>query len=297
MIGAGAMPLGRQVVLGLAALCVGEGLRGQSLELRFLDVGQGDAIFMRSGGKVALVDAGRSDAIVARLDALGVDTIDLLIVSHNHADHLGGVPAVLRRFPVRFYLDNGVPASTDVSREALYVVEGLGITYLTDTARTIRLGDATLRILGSPWLEPDPDDQNNASVGVVVEQGTFKALLTGDSQVPELGAWLAQINIPDVDVLKAGHHGSDNGLTPDWLERTSPEVVVISVGRDNAYGHPHPWALDEYRATGAAIFRTDRDGEVIVLVCADGRYSVATQAKRDEPALPCPEAPLHKRGP
>lgn len=285
----------RALLVG-AALLLAQALPAQILEMRFLDVGQGDAILLRSIGKVALIDAGRSPGITARLDALGVDTVDLLLVSHNHADHLGGVPAVLQRFPVRYYLDNGVPAPTQVYREAIRLVEKLGITYLRPTARTIRLGDARLRILPLS-LEGDPADQNNSSVGVVVECGLFKALLTGDSEVAELSAWLALIDVPNVDVLKAGHHGSDNGLTPEWLERTAPAVVVINVGRDNAYGHPQPWALEQYRATGAEIYRTDRDGDVIVLVCADGTHMVATEANDDVPADPCPEPPLPKRGP
>jgi beta-lactamase superfamily II metal-dependent hydrolase len=272
------------------------GLRGQGLELRFLDVGQGDAVFIRSGGKVALMDAGRSgDVVLSRLASLGVDTIDLLIVSHNHADHIGGVPTLLQRLPIRFYLDNGVPAATDAYRQAIGLVDALGVTYLDATSRMIRLGGATLSILSLP-LEGDPADQNNSSVGVVVELGMFKALLTGDSEVAELSAWLALIDVPDVDVLKAGHHGSDNGLTPEWLEATAPEVVVITAGGNNAYGHPQPWALEQYRATGAAIHRTDRDGEVIILVCADGTYVVATDATGGEAANPCPDAPFRKRG-
>lgn len=226
----------------LVALCLAtRGLQAQGLELRFLDVGQGDAILVRSDRKVALVDAGRSPDIVNRLNDLGVDTIDFLLVSHNHADHIGGVPALLQNFPVRHYLDNGVPASGDVYRQAIKLVEELGITYLEATARTISLGSATLRILPLS-LEGDPTDQNNSSVGVMVEYGTFRALLTGDSEVAELSAWLALESLPEVDVLKAGHHGSDNGLTPEWLERTAPDVVVVSVGSGNAYGHPQPVA-------------------------------------------------------
>jgi beta-lactamase superfamily II metal-dependent hydrolase len=179
----------------------------------------------------------------------------------------------------------------------MYLVERLGITYLQATSRTVGLGEATLQVLSLPWLEGDPADQNNSSVGIVLEYGTFKALLTGDSEVAELSAWLALESLPDVDVLKAGHHGSDNGLTPEWLQRTAPDVVVISVGRGNAYGHPHAWALEQYRLTGAKIYRTDVDGEVVVLVCSDGRYVVATEEEGDQPANPCvSEEPLRKRG-
>jgi hypothetical protein len=200
--------------LALLSCFLASGLRAQGLELRFLDVGQGDAVFIRSGGKVALMDAGRSgDVVLSLLRNLGVDTIDLLSSAT--------ITPITWWWPCSAHgpsADNGVPVRTGVYRWTTRLVEHFGITYLNATSRTITLGDAKLRILSLP-LEGDPTDQNNASVGVVVEFGTFRALLTGDSEVAELSAWLALIDVPDVDVLKAGHHGSDNGLTPGGSKR------------------------------------------------------------------------------
>jgi competence protein ComEC len=214
--------------------------------------------------------------VVARLRALGVDTIDLLVASHNHADHIGGAPAVLSSFPVRYYLDNAYPATTLIQRRVLALVRRRGVTYLAPTARTISLGEATLRVI-PPLPGVGGDGQNNRSVGILLERPRFRALMTGDSEVGLLEAWLASLDVPDVDVLKAAHHGARNGLTPAWLARTRPEVVVVSVGAGNQYGHPHAWALRHYGAGGRLVLRTDLDGEVLIAVAADGSYTVTSR--------------------
>ncbi|MDQ3556630.1 MAG: MBL fold metallo-hydrolase [Gemmatimonadota bacterium] len=248
------------------------------LEIRFLDVGQGDAALIRSGGRVALIDAGPSDALVSRLRALGVDTVDVLIASHNHADHIGGADAVLDSLAVRFYLDNGHPASTRIQRRVLERVERRGVAYLAATPRTLTLGAARLRIIPSPLSdEAAGGGQNNLSVSVVVEREGFRALFSGDSETELISALLAAERIPPVQLLKAAHHGSRNGLTPAWIARTQPELVVISLGADNGYGHPHTSALRFYCTGGRRVLRTDRSGDVAVRVHADGAYAVKTE--------------------
>jgi competence protein ComEC len=246
---------------------------GPALEIRFLDVGQGDAVLLRSNGRTALVDAGPSDAVVRRLRALGVDSIDLLVASHNHADHIGGTDAVLDSIPVRFYLDNHLPATTRIQRRVLERVEREDVVYLAPRARRIALGSAWLNVIPPPERGVG-GGQNNHSVGILVEQGGFLALLTGDSEVEEIQALLARGSLPDVALLKAAHHGSRDGVTPAWLARTRPEVVVISVGAGNSYHHPHSSALRYYCAAKRRVFRTDRNGEVIARIAADGSYEV-----------------------
>jgi len=246
------------------------------LELRFLDVGQGDAILIRHAGKTVLVDAGETDGIVAILRALGVDTIDLAVASHNHDDHIGGLDAVLQAFPVRFYLDNGHPANTRIQRRVLELVRDRGVTYrdagaLTDSV--IALGDAALRVIPSP-VTGSRVNPNDESVALVLERAGFRALLTGDSERRELGALLRGARIPDVDVLKAPHHGSRTGVIPSWLARTRPEVVAISVGTGNTYGLPDEDALAAYGEGGRAVLRTDLDGDIVVTVDSRGCYEV-----------------------
>ncbi len=246
------------------------------LELRFLDVGQGDAVLIRNGERVALIDAGPANRIVGQLRALGVEHLDLLLASHNHADHIGGMDAVLDSFPVRFYLDNGHPANTQIQQRVLERVESKGVTYLEASARTIALGDAQLRILPPPEAAGG-DEQNNRSVGVLLERGAFRALMTGDSETQLINALLASGEIPQVNVLKAAHHGSRNGVTPGWLSRTRPEVVAISVAARNNYGHPHEAAMRYYCTGGRRVLRTDQAGDIVVTVDAAGEYQVRTE--------------------
>lgn len=253
------------------------------LEVRFLDVGQGDAVLLRSSGRTVLVDAGPADRIVARLRELDVDSIDLLVASHNHSDHIGGMDAVLDSFPVRTYLDNGHPASTRIQERILKRVEDKGVTYLQASPRTISLGDTRLRVTPAP-ADVEGDEQNNRSVSLLVEHGEFQALLTGDSETELINAWLAETPPPDVEVLKAAHHGSRNGVTPAWIAQTRPEVVVISVADDNAYGHPHEAAMRYYCTGGRSVYRTDRSGDVVIEVDGAGRFNVRPERTATSPA-------------
>lgn len=267
------MPVLRLCVLWLlAALSPLPALAQDSAYARLvlLDVGQGDAIVVRSPeGKTALVDAGPGD-ITAQLQALSVDTIDLAIASHPHADHIGGMEAVFRTFPVRYYMDNGATHTTATYRSLMQWLERSTVTYLEPTARAITLGSVTLRILPPPAS----GDHNNRSVGVVIAFGEFTAILTGDSERREL-EYFRQLGVPDVAVLKAAHHGANNGVTPAWLAPTSPEVVVISAGRGNSYGHPHAGALSLYLQT-ASVYRTDLHGTITILAARDGTFDVVT---------------------
>ena len=246
-----------------------------SLQVTFLDVGQGDAILIRSPeGKVALVDAGPGDDIIGMLQHHGVTSIDVAIATHPHADHIGGMEAVIRSLPVRYYMDNGVPHTTATYMRLLRALQASDITYLQAVERTIELGSVKLRVIPPPGM----DDHNNNSIGVVVEYGDFQAMLTGDAEVEELNYFIAR-GVPRVTVLKASHHGSRDAVSPVWLSETKPQVVVISCGADNAYGYPDPWALRYYEAVASEIYRTDLHGDVAVLARADGTYEVRVGGK------------------
>jgi competence protein ComEC len=247
-------------------------LQGQQLELRFLDVGQADAALIREGGKSALVDAGASGDIMVQLQTLGIDTIDLVVASHNHTDHIGGMTAVLSGTVVRYYLDNAVPYTTATYQRTIQAVAASGAQYLRPTARTITLGAAQLRVLPPP----PSGDQNNSSVGVLVQYGEFRALLTGDSELYELQHWLSHDSVPRVHVLKVAHHGSGNGTSTAWVQATRPQVAVISVGARNSYGHPSPGVIRQWESAGARVHRTDLEGTVLVFANKDGSFVVTT---------------------
>ena len=198
------------------------------VELRFLDVGQGDAVLIRlPDGRHILVDGGRHPTEVANLLAReGVDTLELVVASHNHADHIGGLPAVLERFAVKNYLTNGIPAATAIYGRLVYAVEQSGAMARKAESRMINLRDVQLRVLSLP---PGLTTQNDNSVGLLLQYGDFRALLTGDSEHRELAHWLEHDNIPNVSLVKVAHHGALNGTTPEWVEATRPRMAVISV--------------------------------------------------------------------
>jgi competence protein ComEC len=257
-------------------------LAAQQLEIHFLNVGQGDAAIVQEGGHTAIIDAGPS-GISAFLMTLHIDTIDLVVASHPHADHIGGMPELLESHVVRFYLDNGVPHTTAIHRRTLDAVRASGAKYLTATNRTITLGTAQIHVLAPPsdsafprTTHHVPRTQNNASVGILVEYGQFRALFTGDSEREELEHWLGADAIPRVSVVKVAHHGSDNGTSASWIATTHPQVAVISVGAGNSYGHPSPLVVAQWQNAGARVYRTDRDGGVFIIANDDGSFVVTT---------------------
>ena len=261
------------LLFAVALLC---GACGRdSLDVTFLDVGQGDAVLIRTpDGRTALVDAGESDP-GQHLRARGVERIDLLVASHPHEDHIGGLGDVIGSFPVRAFLDNGVVHDTQTYHRVEATVEAHpSITYLGPQPRSIALGDASIEVLAA---DPSPNNVNDGSVKLLVRYGKFSVLLTGDAETGALDHLVSTGTVPDVTVLKASHHGSDNGFTEGLLAAAQPDVVVISVGSRNAYDHPGGLALSAYHAATGDVYRTDLDGSVRVRGFRDGRFRVATE--------------------
>jgi len=245
---------------------------GESVRVTFLDVGQGDAVLIRSPeGQTALVDAGWS-SLVTNLRALHVDELDLLVATHPHADHIGGMVNVINSIPVRFYMDNGQTHTTATYQGlASTLQQRTDITYLIAEPRSVSLGSVELEVL--PLLPIASTDFNNRSIGLVVRYGDFSAFLSGDSEVEELSFWTEQDVVPNVTVLKASHHGSYNGFTAEFLEDAEPEIVAISVG-SNTYGHPHAEALEAYTSAAETVLRTDLEGQITIVGYEDGRYEI-----------------------
>lgn len=271
----------RRLLFPLLALLLAAPLAAQdvpaseSLLIHFLDVGQGDAILIRRGGIGVMVDAGRGDDIVLWLEELGIDSLAAAIGSHNHDDHIGGMDAVLADLPVGAYYYNGRAPGNRNAEAVEDLLREEGIPAPPPPWAPIRLGDVTITVFPSR-LRGAEVSENNSSLGVLVERGSFRALLTGDSEIDELNAWMAAGDIPDVDVLKAAHHGARDAVTPGWIQCTRPEVVVISAGAGNSYGHPHEAALRYYRTGRRRVLRTDLDGTVTIVVDRAGGYEITT---------------------
>ena len=276
----------RVLICLLLGLVTGCNAPSGGLELHFIDVGQGDSILIRSpSGQNVLIDGGRrDDDALEYLRSVGITSLELVIASHADADHIGGLEEVVRAYEPSFFMDNGIPHNTATYRGLLQAVQDAGSQLVSPTERRIGLGDASLQVIPPPGDETMGNNDN--SVGVVVSYGNFGAALTGDAEQLEFGWWQenAADLLQEVEVYKAAHHGSPNGDSPESMTAFSPETVVISVGADNDYGHPSRTALELYAEAGAAVYRTDESGTVVVTASANGDYNV--DATPSESAVP-----------
>jgi competence protein ComEC len=250
------------------------------LEMHVIDVGQGDAIALRtSRGRWVLVDAGRSwrggDAgratVIPYLRREGGE-LAMFVLSHPHADHVGGAGSVIRALRPGVYLDGAYVGGSEPYRVSLADALDRGVRW-----RRVHPGDQT-RVDGMTLtvLAPDSiwmrtlDDPNDASVVVRVEYGSVRFLLMGDAERSEerwllanASAWLR------ADILKVGHHGSITSTTPDFLGAVRPRAAVVSVGAGNGYGHPSARVMAALAESGAEVLRTDQLGSIVIRT--DGR--------------------------
>jgi competence protein ComEC len=296
----------------LAALLVAGSLPGLPdgrLHLVALDVGQGDAILVRTGsGVTALFDGGPDPELLLR--RLGERLpwwqrrIDLVVLTHPHEDHVAGLVAVLERYAVRLVLEPGrdYPNPSYARFRRLAGEEPGGALRAARAGQRLALDERTgLTILYPSEADagaPLPaGDINNASVVAELLSGSFRALLTGDAEAPVEALLLDRELLHAVDVLKVGHHGSDSSDSLPFLAAVRPRVALISVGAGNDYGHPNPNAMARLAAVpGIQIHRTDREGSIEVV--SDGlRFAVqpARPAAGSIAAWPCPPLPTPRR--
>jgi beta-lactamase superfamily II metal-dependent hydrolase len=268
------------VLLGLFLVAPSATSRGQLLSswsggssrtvtVDFLDIGQGDSILIRSPeGKTALIDAGPSrDAAVQALKRKGIEAVDIVIVTHHHSDHYGGMDQVIRSFKPRYFMATGSSHTTKGYLRLLQTVKAEGITAVEPTrkSRKIELGSVILTVLPQPPITSD--EENNNSIGVRLQYGKFSVLLTGDSEEDERAWWIK--NNPDLladcTILKLAHHGSHNGTNQAWLDLVQPELAVASVGSGNEYGHPHAETIALLRRSEIPFLRTDLRGTITIV--------------------------------
>ena len=253
-----------------------------TVELLVIDVGQGDAIALRSPrGRWLLVDAGpagrdgdpEAHPAVRALRARGVRRLEALVLTHPDLDHIGGAPAVLTTLDVRAVYDPGLPAPKEDFVEVLDVAAARGVPWRAARAGgRIELDGLRLDILHPPDAIDADTESNATSVVLRLEYGEFDALLTGDAYTDVERALLPEL--PRLEVLKVGHHGSDTSTDSLLLAHTRPGVALISVGRTNRYGHPSPRVVGRLERSGAEVHRTDLEGTLSLVARDDGRYEV-----------------------
>lgn len=236
------------------------------LEVHFLDVGQGDSILIQTPGRKEniLIDGGPREAgpaVVKYLKEHGVEKINLLIATHPHEDHIGGLVEVLKDFPVERIIDSGKKHTSSTYRNYIKLIaqkqipisQGLG-------ERIVFSPNIELHILGPK--KQNYEDLNNFSVVSRLVYGKVAFLFTGDME-KEGERDLAGEDLK-ADVLKVGHHGSRSSTSAHFLRQVQPKIAIISLGAHNDYGHPHDITLKKLAKEKIDVYRTDLNGNVTV---------------------------------
>lgn len=255
--------------------------------MHFLDVGQGDAIVIETpADAVMLVDGGEpwagEEVVVPYLRRLGIRKLDMVVMTHPHYDHIGGLIPVLQSFAVKQILADGQIHTSRTYEDLLHLIDRKNIPF-----RLARAGDKVeiagldeVQILGPD--EPFLPGLNNNSVVLRLRYGSVTVLLTGDIE-REAEKRILSSGLPvRSTILKVAHHGSRSSSSKSFLKKVLPRLAVIQVGRDNPYGHPHPATLQALEeVTGHQVLRTDILGTIVIAI--DGRsYRIVSPASPAE---------------
>lgn len=241
------------------------------LKIHFIDVGQADSILIQQGNENMIIDAGNNDdeeILKNYINNLGIKDFKYVVGTHAHEDHIGSLDYIVNSFKVGKVYFPKTSSSTKTFENLLNAVNNKNMKFIAPTVgETFNLGDAKCTILapnGKTYT-----DANNYSIVIKLEYGNNSFLFTGDAEdVSEKEMIANGLNLKS-DVLKVGHHGSKSSTTDDFLDAINPKYAVISVGKDNDYGHPNNGTLDKLNKRGIKVYRTDESGTIIAT--SDGK--------------------------
>ena len=260
------------------------------LTVKMLDVGQGDAILIESGAQTVLIDTSdldERDKLKSQLQQAGVKRLDKVLLTHPHADHIGGMDLLLADFEVGEVYDNGMPSTSKIYIRYMKELKKQGIKrHGLKSGEVLDFGNGVLFKVLAPAEElvvkgsekGYKHDPNNESVVGQLIYGDFRMMFTGDAEREEENAIISAIGIDSLQsqVLKSGHHGSKTSSSKEWLRAVSPETALISCGAGNDYGHPHKETMKKYHAMKLKIFETDKNGTITLT--SDGKgYEISTE--------------------
>lgn len=236
------------------------------LYAQFIDVGQGDCtLIITPTGKHILIDTGTPDSeskLVDHLKEMDVETIDYLILTHPHADHIGGAAEVIDRFEIDKVIMPDVTTDTRTFYNVLEAIEQEGCeALLAESGSHYSVDGCTIDILGP--VTPDEENLNNSSIVCKLTYGKTSFMFTGDMETDYEKELVSMYgNKLKSDVLKVGHHGSSTSSSEEFLTCVSADIGIISCGEDNEYGHPHSKIIKRLEKYGVSYLRTDKEGTV-----------------------------------
>ena len=236
-------------------------------ELHFIDTGNSDAILIKNNNKFALIDGGDNDdeeeRVVSYLKDQGVKELEHIFATHPHADHIGGLDAVVNDIPVKnVYVSNGDSDSKTYS-DFIYAMANKGLSPSVPLLNSeFKLGSGKFKVI-SAANEKDP---NNNSLVLEYVNGNDKVLLMGDAEEKIE----RELDVSDVDLLKVGHHGSRSSSSSSFIDKINPKYAVILVGANNKYGHPHKETMDTLASKNIEIHRSDECGHIVFKSSGNG---------------------------
>ena len=265
------------------------------LEAHFLDIGQGDATVLIGAGATILIDTGRHDRsdVVPALRSIGVQHLDLVIITHAHADHVGQLDSVLAELPVDEVWMSGTPHTTATFERAITALERSDAAYGEPrSGDVVELGDLLVEVFNPERLV---GDHHADGVAVRVTHGAVRFLFTGDAEALTETAMVRRHG-PSLraEIYQVGHHGSRTSSNRDFLAAVQPDLAVYSAGAGNSYRHPHDEALTRLAAAGAETYGTPVHGTVIVRT--DGTSWTVRTTRSEEPT-PAPTTTAPARAP
>ena len=260
---------------------VSEFAKGDAVYVHFIDVGQGSATLIQEGTSGILIDAGEKDygqVVVDYLEEVGITSLEYVVASHPHSDHIGGLDEVIYAFPtynvVMPELEEFNTPTTRVYEDLLTAVfdKDIDTNFIFDEAYHFMLND-NIKVHAIAPVEQD-ENLNNMSIICNVEAFGTKFIVLGDAEKDELRSiYNDTIYDFNADVIALGHHGSSTSIYKPFLDAVDADAAIISCGKDNSYGHPHKEALDYINANAMTCLRTDEMGDIVFKVTAEG-YSL-----------------------
>lgn len=254
------------------------------VKIEVLDIGQGDASLIYTKDEVIMIDTGdvdERDRLEKLLKERNISTIDKLIITHPHADHIGGAYVVFKNVNVKEVYDNGDATTSKTYQTYLKNIKQKNIAYhQLKAGDTVDFGDDVSFKVFSPTekMIKNDDDLNNNSIVGQLRYKDFTMLFTGDSERDaEQNMVKSYGNELQSDVLKSPHHGSRTSSSDDYLKTVKAKDVIISLAADNEYGHPHKQTLDRYKKYNMNVYRTNQDGTITITTDGSDDYTISKE--------------------